>query len=159
MGYGGGARAQCHGGARPRCVGTLESGGGRQAKKKDTTVLEDDSMSMDTNDTAARRLGHTRVPRTGKGKGQYGLTAEALEALRGGAASKTLADLLYSRAKKKICIQKHFLPEHHQNTAITSYRNTTATCKGQKDERARSRQNNLYVQTCTKDWGPRGRFV
>ena len=51
----------------------------RQAKKKDAMVPEDDTMSMDTDDTAARRLGCTRVPRTGKGQG-HALTAEALEA-------------------------------------------------------------------------------
>ena len=37
---------------------------------------------------------------------------------------------------KNICTQKLFLLEHHQNTAKTSYSNTTGTRKGHKDERA-----------------------
>ena len=39
----------------------------RQAHKKDATVVKDDSMFNNTDDTAARRLGRTRVPRMGKG--------------------------------------------------------------------------------------------
>ena len=35
---------------------------------------------------------------------------------------------------KNICIQKHFLPEHHPNTTKTSYRNTTGTQKGHKKQ-------------------------
>ena len=38
--------------------------------------------------------------------------------------------------QKKICIQKQFLPEHHQNTAKPSYRNTTGTRNGYKNDKA-----------------------
>ena len=37
---------------------------------------------------------------------------------------------------KNIYIQKQFLLERHQNTARTSYQNTTGTRRGHKDERA-----------------------
>ena len=49
----------------------------RQAKKRYTTAVENDNMSMHTNNTAAGRLGRTRVPGTRKGQG-HALMAEGI---------------------------------------------------------------------------------